>query len=118
MKVENFSGGYLRAKMKIVPYEDGPVMESETFEFINRQFYSRSDGFPIFRLGLNGNPYFEVDTEFSIPADKIGIPREWFGDNKISDDDEFKDVYILKPAHADILREATTLSKRFGGGDE
>lgn len=113
MRVENFSGGYLKTEMKIVPYEDGPSIESEAYEFINRQFYADSDGNPMFRLGLDGNPYFQVSSEIAIPEDVLGIPEGWFADNRIADDQSYRDVFILKPGHADILREAKTLSRRF-----
>jgi hypothetical protein len=112
MKVENFSGGYFKTELRVSEYEDGPTMETETYSFINRQFYANSDGNPMFRFGLDGNPYFEVSAEVSIPADVIGVPREWLADNKIVDG-SYQDVFILKPAHADILREARELSRRF-----
>jgi hypothetical protein len=112
MEVENFSAGYFKIELRISEYQDGPAMEAETHAFINRQFYSHSDGDPVFRLGLDGNPYFEVSAEVSIPADVIGIPREWFADNRI-EEGSYQNVFILKPGHADILREATELSKRF-----
>jgi len=118
MRVENFSGGYLKTEMQLVEYSEGPAMESETFSFINRQFYSESAGSPMFRLGLGGNPYFEVSTEFSIPTDVIGIPKEWFADNRVVDDGSYHDVFILKPAHADILREARELSRKFPKDNE
>lgn len=112
MKVENFSGGYFKTELRVSEYRDGPAMEVEAYSFINRQFYSKSDGNPMFRLGLNGNPYFEASAEVSIPTDVIGVPREWLADNRITEG-SYQDVFILKPAHADILREATELSKRF-----
>ncbi|AGM11334.1 hypothetical protein M199_gp004 [Halogranum tailed virus 1] len=117
MKVEDFSSGYYRTELLVVPYEDGPVMESETFDYINREFYSQTDAPPMFRLGLDGNPYFEVGTEFSIPADRIGIPRDWFGDNKMGDTMQKTSVFILKPGHAYLLKEAELLGKRFNPDD-
>jgi len=118
MRVENFSGGYLKTEMKIVPYEDGPAIESESYEFINRQFYADSTGYPMFRLGLDGNPYFHVSSEISMPEDVLGIPRTWFADNGIADDANYHNVFILKPGHADVLREARLISKRFMDDDE
>jgi len=112
MKVENFSGGYFKTELRVSEYRDGPAIEAEAYSFINRQFYANSDGKPMFRLGLDGHPYFEASAEISIPVDVIGIPREWIADSRI-EEGTYQNVFILKPAHADILREATELSKRF-----
>lgn len=113
MRVENFSSGYLRTDMKVVPYEDGPAMESEAYSYINRQFYARTDVPPIFRLGLDGEPYFQVSAEFSIPADRIGIPSEWMSDNLLEDEYRSMPVYILKPDFAYLLKESERLEREF-----
>lgn len=113
MNVENFSAGYLKTDMKVVPYEDGPIMESGAYDYINRQFYYRTNVPPIFRLGLNGEPYFEMSAEYSIPADRIGIPSEWMSDNLIADEFRTMPVFILKPDYAYLLRESERLEREF-----
>lgn len=117
MKIEDFSSGYYRTELLVVPYEDGPAIESEMYDYINREFYSQTDTPPMFRLGLDGNPYFEVGTEFSIPADRIGVPKDWFGDNRMGDTYEKTSVFILKPGYAFLLKEAELLGNRFNAKD-
>lgn len=113
MNITDYSGGYLRTSLKVVKYADGPVMEEESHAYINHQVYDSARSEPMFRLGLNGNPYFTVDTEFSIPRDVIGVPESWFADNLNITDGMYAPVFILKPGHADVLTEAQRLSERF-----
>jgi len=117
MEISDFSSGYYKARMLVVPYEAGPAIESETYDYINKQFYAQTDAPPLFRLGLDGNPYFQVNSEFSIPQDRMGIPSEWFGDNTMGDTYEKVDVFILKPGHAYLLNQADILAQRFNPED-
>jgi len=118
MNITDYSGGYLQTHLKIVKYEDGPVMEEESHAYIQRQVYQSARSEPMFRLGLNGNPYFTVDTEFSIPKNVIGVPESWFADNLNITDGMHSPVFILKPGHADVLTEAQRLSERFTDVEE
>jgi len=117
MEIEDFSSGYYRLRMLVVPYENGPAIESETYDYINREFYAQTDAPPLFRLGLDGNPYFSVDAEFSIPQDRIGIPHSWFGDNTMGDTYEEVDVFLMKAGHAYLLDQAELLNERFNSGE-
>lgn len=97
---EDFSSGYFVIGMSVVPYEDGPTMQSETHDFIKQRIYQNIGVEPQFRLGLDGNPYFAVETERSIPQNTLGVPETWLGDNRIRDSPEPRPVYILKPPYA------------------
>jgi hypothetical protein len=118
MNINDFSGGYLRTRLKIVRYEDGPVMERGSYSYIERQVYGGARSEPMFRFGLDGNPYFTVGTEFSIPKDVIGVPESWFGDNMNISDGVYASVFIVKPGHADVLMDARRLSERFSDVEE
>lgn len=113
MIIEDFSTGYYRISMKVVPYEEGPVMQCDTFDYLNRKLYPQTDVLPRFRLGLDGNPYFEVSCESAIPSDYMGIPESWFADNTMIEKDKKIDVFILKPKYAFLLKQTDYLSDGF-----
>lgn len=113
MQVEDFSSGYYKVDMYVVPYDDGPVMQHRIHEYIAKKLYDSVNAPLMFRLGLDGNPYFSVDTESAIPVDRMAIPHEWFADNRMSDTMKERPVYILKPEYTEMLNESALLGRRF-----
>lgn len=102
---DSFSSGYFVVSMSVVPYEDGPTMQTETHNFIRHHLYQQTAVEPHFRLGLDGNPYFAVETERSIPRETLGVPESWLGDNRMRDSPDPRPVYILKPPYARQITE-------------
>lgn len=111
--VESFSSGYFRARLVVTTYDDGPVVDRAFYESLLEDHYKRTDAPPMFRLGLDGNPYFEVDAEYTIPADHIGIPEQWFADQRMDDDYGERDVFITKPGYSWLFQQAKWSSNRF-----
>lgn len=106
MNIEDFSSGYYAASMQVEPYQQGPTISCELFEFINREYYGGTDSEPMFRLDMDGSPYFTTSCEYSIPKDVIGIPEEWFRDSHAERSYDEQMVYILKPSYAYLLDDA------------
>lgn len=115
--IQDFSSGYLTVEMTVVPYEDGPVAERGFYDYLQRNYYAQTDAPPKFRLGLDGEPYFEVDTEVTMPADHLAIPEEWFEDARMEKKYGKHQVFILKPGHAHLLEQSDKLGERFNPKD-
>lgn len=106
MKLENFSSGYYRASMQVEPYDGGPSISCDTFEQLNREYYGGTDSEPMFRLDIDGSPYFTTSCEYSIPHNVLGIPSDWFQDTSAERQYTEVPVYILKPQYAYLLDDA------------
>lgn len=103
MNIESFSSGYYAASMQVEPYQQGPAVSCEFFEFINREYYSETSSDPMFRLDMDGSPYFTTSCEYSIPKDVIGVPEEWFRDSYAERSYDEQMVFILKPSYAHLM---------------
>lgn len=116
--IDEYSGGYLKTRLKTVVYQDGPAIQKETADYINSHFYHETLSEPIYRLGLDNNPHFKVNAEISIPSEVIGIPQVWFDKNDSLEENTFTDVYIVKSGQAHIMQEAQRLSERFSSSKD
>lgn len=110
--MEDFSGGYYRAKMRVHAYEDGPIIESGLYDYIDRKIYARTNAPVTMRVGLQHGPYFTVGSEVAVPPDVLAIPEKWIEDMNISNE-ETSNVFLLKPSHSYIINQSIQLSERF-----
>lgn len=112
-EIREFSNAYYMTTMTVAPYKHGPVVEQQFHDKLEKQYYSQTNAPVMFRLGLNGQPYFVADTEYSIPEDHMGVPREWFADNRMEEQYGEMDVFILKPTQSYLLNQCRLLSDGF-----
>lgn len=116
-EIEEFSSGYYSIEMVVCPYEGGPVIESQLHNHLSDEYYSQTDAPVMFRLGLDGHPYFEPSDELSIPVDHIGIPPSWFAENGMDETYGTQRVFVLKPDHSYLLQQPDVLDNRFNADD-
>lgn len=102
--IEEFSNGYYRAEMHVEPYEDGPVIEQGLYDHIESNVYAQTDANPLFRVGLDTQPYFMVGYESAIPIDTLGIPKAWFSDFGIDHTVGTVSVFVCKPEQSYYLQ--------------
>lgn len=112
-ELDEFSGGYYRAEMSLVPYDDGPVIEQNLYDFIDREIYGSTDAPITARIGLDKGPMFVLSAEGAMPQDALALPRDWLDDMRIHDTKGRHDIFVLKPAHSYFINQSVKLSKRF-----
>lgn len=110
---EDFSSGYYRVEMTVAPYDQGPTVQNDVYDYIERQHYTQTNANPLFRLGLDGNPYFTPKREAAIPSDHIGVPTSWFADNTMAPTYDECEVFVLKPSYAYMIEQAKHLGEYF-----
>lgn len=119
VNIEEFSSGYYITELRVSPHRSGPTIEAELFDYIDNKLYASTDA-PILMRGQNGS-YFEVMSDFCMPGDVIGLPRELMED---LDDgvDGFREsvqenvpvsFFIVKPQKAHYLTESVLGGVKF-----
>lgn len=111
MTMEEFSEGYYMTEMNLQPYDDGPVIQGDLYDFIDRRMYSRTNAPIMMRVGLDNGPHFKASGEKAVPMDVLAIPRQWMDDMMV--DEGWQDVFILKPRYAYLLSQSEKLGERF-----
>lgn len=109
--IEDFSGGYYRAKMTVQPLESGPSIERGLYDLINREIYTNTDAPVTMRLTLDGGPRFTPETENAMPTDVIGMPTEMLDEVGVHPSAEDISVFILKPKHAYLFHQVDDLDE-------
>jgi len=111
MHVEDFSSGYYKLSMQVEPYTDGPMCSCNLFDFIQREYYGSVESKPIFRLDMDGSPYFTASCENSIPQNVIGLPEHWFDEPIAERTYHETPVYLLKPDDAHLMDNAMNVDQ-------
>lgn len=112
--IEEFSGGYYRAKMTVQPLERGPAIEQGLYDFIHSNFYSQTDAPLTMRIGLQGEgTHFRPKAEAAMPTDVLGMPEHLLQNMGVHPSSEDVSVLILKPAHALLYSQGDSLEERF-----
>lgn len=88
--IEDFSSGYYRAVMDVQEYDDGPVIDTGLYDFINRELYVDTNAPVRMRVGLDAGETFEVGAEGAIPRDVLAVPEELVPNERTSN------VFVLK----------------------
>lgn len=95
--LEEFSSGYYRSEMRVQEYDDGPVIEQQVYDFINRRLYADSTLPVMMRLGLDAGEKFAVKAESAVPKDVLALPQEMF------DSRGMQSVFVLKPDYIESV---------------
>jgi hypothetical protein len=104
--IEDFSGGYYRTKMTVQPVESGPSIERGLYDFIEREFYYKTDAPITMRTGLGEGEHFVPSAERAMPTDVLGLPEELCETFGVHPSSEDINVFVLKPAHAYLFNQA------------
>lgn len=113
MTLSEFSGGYYRTRMQVQPYEDGPVIESDLYDFIDQSVYARTNAPITLRVGLDSSPYFSVESENAVPTDVLAIPQSWIDDMRLHDEYGKENIFVLKPAYSYFVNQSIAIGERF-----
>jgi len=100
MILEDFSAGYYKLEMFIEPYENGPVITHDLYDYIQTELYNQTDVAPLCTLSFDGSPHFDITSEAGMPLSTMGIPESWFSDLDINRNHEKESVFIVKPKYA------------------
>jgi len=111
--IEDFSGGYYRTEMTIQPVDDGPSIERGLYDFINREFYYKTDAPITMRVGLKQETHFQPSAEGGMPTDVLGLPTRLCDDMGVHPSAEAVSVFVLKPAHAYLFSQTEKLGEQF-----
>jgi hypothetical protein len=111
--LEDFSGGYYRTTMTVQPLESGPSIERGLFDFINREFYYKTDAPITMRLGLEEGLHIQPSAEGAMPTDVLALPEKLCDEMEVHPSAEGVSVFILKPAHAYLLNQTQKLGEQF-----
>lgn len=111
--IEDFSGGYYRTEMTIQPISSGPSIERGLYDFINREFYYKTDAPITMRLGLTEGTHIQPSAEGAMPTDVLGLPTELCDDMGVHPSAESVSVFVLKPAHAYLFSQTEKLGEQF-----
>jgi len=118
MKINEFSGGYYRAKMSVQPFEDGPSIEQGLYNLIEQKIYENTNAPITMRLGLNKGPRFTPSTEISMPQDVVGVPQSVLDNSDIHPSDDNVNVFILKPDAAYRFNKTMDASEQYYFNEE
>lgn len=116
MSIDEFSGGYYSMDMQIQSYDDGPVIDSSVYDYINREVYSNTDAPITMKLSMDNGAYFNVGAENGVPPSVLALPESWV-ENFVSDDGRRDTVFILKPGHSYLMHQAEILEQKFSAVD-
>jgi hypothetical protein len=97
--IEDFSSGYYRMMMNVQEYDDGPAIQDELYEFINKEIYLDSTSPVMMRVGLDAGQTFPVSAERSIPRDVLALPEE------LVDETGQSSIFVLKSEYLDTVGE-------------
>ena len=111
--IEDFSGGYYRTEMTIQPVADGPSIERGLYDFINREFYYKTDAPITMRVGLKKETHFQPHAEGGMPTDVLGLPTDLCDEMGVHPSAESVSVFVLKPAHAYLFSQTEKLGEQF-----
>ena len=111
--MEDFSGGYYRTEMTVQPLQRGPSIERGLYDFINREFYYKTDAPITMRVGLSDSIHFRPEAEGGMPTDVLGLPRAMCDDMGVHPSAEKVSVFILKPAHAYLYGQTEKYGEQF-----
>lgn len=111
--IENFSGGYYRTKMTVQPYKQGPTIERGLYDFIDREFYYKTDAPITMRIGLSEGFHFRPKAEAAMPTDVLGLPEQLCDEMGVHPSAEGISVFVLKPAHAYLFGQTEKYGDSF-----
>jgi len=97
--IEDFSAGYYRTQMRVQEYEDGPVIQQDVYDFINRTLYLDSTKPVMMRLSLDAGDKFVVEAENAIPQDVLALPSKYIDERGMTD------IFVLKSDYLDTVGE-------------
>lgn len=83
--------------MDVQEYGDGPAIQRELYDFINRELYLDTDAPVMMRIGLDAGETFSVEAEGAIPRDVLAVPEE------IVDQFGKQSVFVLKSDYIDTV---------------
>lgn len=98
--------------MSVQPYSDGPVIQNDLYNFINREIYAQTNAPITMRVELDKGPYFNVGSENAVPSEVLALPKEWINDMNINDRKP-RNIFVLKPGYSYVLNQSVKLSKEF-----
>jgi len=111
--IEDFSGGYYRTEMTVQPLEHGPAIERGLYDFINREFYYKTDAPITMRVGLKEETHVQPSAEGAMPTDVLALPTELCDEMSVHPSAESVSVFVLKPAHAYLFSQTEKLGEQF-----
>jgi hypothetical protein len=103
--MEEFSAGYYRTEMTVQPYADGPAIERGLYDFINREFYYKTNAPITMRVGLGEGAHFAPKAEGAMPTDVLALPEAVCDEIGVHPSAESVSVFVLKPAHAHLFTQ-------------
>lgn len=111
--IEEFSGGYYRVTMDVQPVESGPAIERGLYDFINREFYYKTDAPITMRVGMDEGMHFQPSAEGAMPTDVLALPQSLCDTMGVHPSAEKVSVYLLKPAHAYLFGQSQKYGEQF-----
>jgi hypothetical protein len=108
--IEEFSGGYYRTKMTVQPVESGPVIERGLYDFIEREFYYKTDAPITMRTELGEGKHFLPSAERAMPTDVLGLPEELCETFGVHPSSEGINVFVLKPEYAYLFSQSEQIN--------
>lgn len=108
--LEEFSGGYYRARMTVQPLDRGPTIERGLYDLISKQVYAQTDAPVTMRLKLDVGPSFQPSAENGVPTDVLGLPEKMLDAAGVHPSAENVNVFIYKPHAAYLFSEKMQFS--------
>lgn len=101
----SFSGGYYSLRMQVQPYEDGPAIEADLYDYIKRNVYAQTNAPITMKLSLDNGAYFNVGGEHGVPPSVLALPRAWVENLAEAVSGERQQVFVLKPEYSHIMHQ-------------
>lgn len=111
MALREFSSGYYSLDMQVQPYEDGPVIDSAVYDYINREVYSQTNAPITMKLSLDNGAYFNVEAENGVPPSVLALPESWI-DNFTDATGKRDTVFVLKPGYSYLMHQRNLVSEQ------
>lgn len=112
MALRDFSGGYYSLDMQVQPYSDGPVIDAELYDFIDREVYSSTNAPITMKLSMDNGEYFNVGAENGVPPSVLALPEPWVDNFDVDEDGRATTVFVLKPSHSYLMHQKALTSKK------
>lgn len=113
MALNEFSGGYYSLDMHVQPYEDGPVIDSAVYDYINREVYKGTNAPVTMKLSLDNGAYFNVGAENGVPPSVLAVPQSWIDNFDTGKAGKRHTIFVLKPGHSYLMHQSNIDKRKF-----
>jgi len=89
--------------MSVQPLSQGPAIQQDLYDFIDRRLYYETDSPVTMRIGLDESEHFTPQTENAMPSGVLGLPKGMMLEHGMTGIEDNKSVYIVDPDHASVF---------------